>query len=102
MEAMPEETTAVQMCSKCEQHPQAYPGSTNFWCLECNAQQKREYVAKLRKQNADQAFARGVSAMRRAVMEGFSKIGASQCTGYDAAGWIATMPAPRFDAEIEG
>ena len=94
---MTDETTTELMCSKCGENPQAYPGSTNVWCKECNAEQKREYVAKLRKQNAEQAFARGVTAMRKSIVNQFGRIGASQCTGFDAANWVMTSPAPKFD-----
>lgn len=95
------EIVLTAICTKCKKNPRADSSLTNKWCLECRAEHQRNYRATLLKQTAEQSFARGVTAMRQAVMNGFGKIGMSTCSGYDALGWIATMPAPKFDAEPE-
>ncbi len=94
-------TASAKMCSKCGKNPTAYPETTNPWCLDCLAEQKREYVAKLKKQNAEQAFARGVAAARTMIIRNFLRMAAGSFTGHQVAELIRGSKSPQFDAPSE-
>lgn len=85
------------MCSKCGERPRADATSTNPWCLECKAEYQREYVAKLKKQNAEQAFARGVAGMKKVLAAEFDRLGSGSFDGYEIAALIRNAPGPKFD-----
>lgn len=91
------ETKTVLLCSKCEKNPRADADSTNPWCQECKTEYQRTYVAGLKKQTAEQSFARGVAATKRVFVAEFSRLGVGQFTGYEIANLIAHAPGPSFD-----
>lgn len=87
---------AVLMCSKCEKNPRANPDSTNPWCAECKAEKHKEYLAGLKKQNAEQSFARGVAGMRELLGREFDIQGSGCFSGYEIANLIRCARGPQF------
>ncbi len=91
-------TESPLMCSKCEKKPRADRDGTNPWCLDCRAEYQREYSTKIKKQTAEQAFARGVAATKACFAAEFARLGIGQFTGFDAADLIQRAPGPKFEA----
>ncbi len=89
-------TPAPPMCSKCGKNPPAVPGSTNPWCKECKSDAHKEYVAGLKKQNAEQSFARGITADREFLAREFARLGTSNFRGDEIAHIILTCARPAF------
>jgi hypothetical protein len=87
---------AVLMCSKCEERPRADPTGKKPWCLECNAEYQRNYVAGLKKQTAQQSFARGVAAMKRCLAAEFYRCGGNFASG-EIIHLIMQAPGPSFE-----
>lgn len=84
-------------CSKCGERPRADQAGSNPWCLECRAEYQREYVAKMKKQTAEQSFARGVAATKRIFITEFMRLGIGQFSGFEVATLINRAPGPGFD-----
>ncbi len=87
---------APLMCSKCGDNPRADADSTNPWCKDCKAQAHKMYVANLRKQNAEQSFARGITADREFLAREFRKLGTGNFSGDEIAHILLTCARPAF------
>lgn len=90
------ETPAPVLCSKCEKNPRADPDSTNPWCKDCKATAHRDYLAGLKKQNAEQAFARGVQADREFLAQQFYRLGTGYFSGQEIGDLMMTTARPKF------
>ncbi len=88
--------TDTPLCSKCGKNPRADAESTNPWCKECKTEKHREYVAGLKKQNAEQSFARGITADREFLAREFARLGTSNFRGDEIAHIILTCHRPAF------
>src|SRR6266852_6275121 len=91
-------TTATEtalLCSKCGSNPRANgKESTNPWCKDCLAKYQKEYKEMLVKRNSEQAFARGVAAMRKLLMVEFERLGSGAFTGYEISVMIGNVDRP--------
>ncbi len=85
----------VVLCSKCKTNPRADPDSTNPWCNDCKTKYAKEYKEMWVKRNSDQAFARGVEALRKMLYSEFTRLGIGQFTGFDVAHLIRGATAPK-------
>ena len=97
MGSMESATETPLMCSKCGKNPRADAASTNPWCQDCKTEYQRTYVSGLKKQTAEQSFARGVAATKRIFAAEFSRLGIGQFTGFEVATLIIRAPGPSFD-----
>lgn len=86
----------VLMCSKCKEKPRADQKGTNPWCLDCRAEYQKNYVSSLKKQTAEQSFARGVAAMKRCLAAEFYRCGGSFAAG-EIVHLIMQAPGPSFE-----
>ncbi len=90
----------VVVCSKCKLNPRADVDGTNPWCNECRAKYAKEYKEMFVKRTTDQAFARGVEAMRQMLAGEFQRLGIGQFTGFDVAHLIRGAIAPKQSEPI--
>jgi hypothetical protein len=94
-------TETLLMCSKCGKNPRADSSSTSPWCKECRTEYQRNYVAGLKKQNAEQSFARGVAATKRLLAQEFARLASGGFTGFEIANLIMQAPGPKFEESPE-
>lgn len=95
-------TETPLMCSKCAKKPRADQNNRNPWCSDCRAEYQRGYVANLKKQTAEQSFARGVSQTKRIFANEFNRLGGGSFTGIEIASLIMQAPGPKFEDGDEG
>lgn len=85
--------TEAIICSKCGIN-QATP--THPWCKPCKAKYQREYEKTRSVQNSAQSFARGVDAMRKVLVDEFTRLGPSLMMGTEAAFVCHQAPRPSY------
>lgn len=87
-------STPVEMCSKCGEKPRAYNDSSNPWCKDCLAKYQREYTDMMKRRTSEQAFNRGVAALRSYLVTEFERLASGTFSGYEIAELIANAPRP--------
>ena len=87
-----------EVCSKCKQHPRAYPESTNPWCKRCLATYKGEYSESRLAMERGKGFAAGVEAMVQTLAQEFARHPAAMVTCSEVASVILAAPRPRAPA----
>ena len=85
-----------RLCGKCKARP--VRGNGQRWCKECHRVYMREnsrpQVATRVEMLRRQEFARGVEALRSAVIERFTVLGRAEMNGLTAAEIIKQCPMP--------
>lgn len=95
-----EVTKTIQMCSKCGNHPRAFPDSNNPWCRECLTTYQASYVAdrKAREKSLanGQGFSAGAEVMRQELLAGLGRMAPmGMLRVKETSDWIASFPTPR-------
>ena len=94
------EPTEVHPCSRIDPqsgHKCANEANGHPWCKPCQAKYQREYQALRAGMAKTHGFARGVEALRAALVERFDALGGGMFSGEECAALIQQFPAPRPD-----